>query len=550
MGARPSGADLWRGGIVPYTINQDLGNIVTIHDAIVTIEQQTNLRFVGRTIQDDYVHFSKQTRGNPNSKAGRQGGRQYVNASLNNVGVLVHEVGHSVGLMHEHQREDRDDFVIFHADRVTEHADQYEREDTLSLTANYDFQSLMHYNAGDPANPVFESRTGLPVPADIGSRGVLTLSDRNFLESLYPAAPVIRRSDGEGGAGGVSQTSAIVVPSVNNTAILANAVRNASGKYQLVLWRIRENGVVLRMSDPPGATGGNASDVQIVPVGGFFVSAMKDADGELLLISHDDSFGRLKDSANQAGDVDALHVVTLSSSRVLTMCISGAGRLLGIVWEIQPDGSIIRLFDSGTNGPQADSLASVVFEATTAGQLVAVVSSDGSSRLVLSTWRVDGASIGFVADSGEQMGGGDSARVVSTDSGHVVVVCRDGSDDLLIIPFGVTGNGARISRIVGGEGHAGRVREVFPIARPYGLLTSVISSNGRVLLIKWGIDATGRIARLGEGGTQAGAGSAISAAALPFANQATVCTVVRNASGDLLPISWDDVDGPGELSIV
>jgi hypothetical protein len=555
MGARPSGADLWGGGIVPYEINPDLGNIVTIHSAITTYEEQTNLRFVARSNQDDYLGFSKQTRGNSNSKAGRQGGRQFVNSSLNVESVLLHEMGHALGLMHEHQREDRDDFVTFHADRVTEEAEQYEEEDTESRTANYDFQSLMHYHAGNPANPVFESRTGIPVPAEIGSHGVLTLSDRSFLESLYPAAPVIRRTDGEGGAGAVSQTSTIAIASENNTAILANVVQNGSGNYQLVLWRIRENGVILRMGDPAGATGGTASDAQIVPVGRLFVSAMKDADGELLLISHknasgDNAFGRLKDSANQAGEVRALHLVTLSDSRVLTVCISGAERLLSIVWEIQPDGSLIRLFDSGTDGPAAKSVASVVVQATAASQLVAILYADDSSKLVLSTWRVDGASIGFVADSGQQMGIGDFAAVVSTPSGHLVVVCRDGSDKLLLIPFDVAADGTAISRIVGSEGHAGKVREVNAIARPYGVLTSVISDGGHVLLIKWGVDATGKLARLGESGTQAGEGTAISAAALPFASLATVCTVVRNGSGDLLPITWDDVDGPGELSVV
>jgi hypothetical protein len=80
MGASSSGAELWRGGIVPYEINPDLGNIVTIHEAISTLEQQTNLRFVGRLAQDDYIRFSKQTRGNANSKVGRQGGHQFVNA--------------------------------------------------------------------------------------------------------------------------------------------------------------------------------------------------------------------------------------------------------------------------------------------------------------------------------------------------------------------------------------------------------------------------------------------------------------------------------------
>jgi hypothetical protein len=550
MGAQGGGADLWRGGIVPYEINPDLGNMISIHDAIVTLEQQTNLRFVLRYLQDDYIRFSKQTQGNPNSKLGRQGGRQFVNASLNVAGVIVHEICHAVGLMHEHQREDREDFVIFHPDRVTADADQYAVQDTGTRTANYDFKSIMHYAVGDPAKPVFESLTGVPAPAEIGGNGTLTVSDLNVLGTLYPAAPVVRRSDGEGGAGGVSQTASIAVPSVNNTAILANVVKNASGDYQVVLWRIRENGVVIRMTDPPGGTGGTASNAQMVAVGKGYVAAMQDANGELLLISHAKDFGRLRDSGNQAGDARSLHIAMLSDTRVMTPCVSGSDRLLTIVWNVEPDGTISRAFDSGTGGPLATVVTSIVLQTAPSGQVVAILYADDSSKLVLSTWLVDATSITPIADSGSQMGVGRFPSVVVAPSGQVVVVCQDDSDDLLLIPFDVSSDGTSISRITGGEGHAGTIREVASTSRPYGVLTSVISDAGTVLLIKWGVDAAGKITRLGESGTQAGVGTSISAAALPFTSQATISTVVRNGSGDLLPITWDDADGPGELSVV
>jgi hypothetical protein len=195
-------------------------------------------------------------------------------------------------------------------------------------------------------------------------------------------------------------------------------------------------------------------------------------------------------------------------------------------------------------------VSSVVVESTVDSQLVAILYAGGSSRLVLSTWRVDSTSISFVADSGQSMGAGDLARVIAAPTGHVVVVCRDGSDKLLLIPFEITRDGAAVTRISGADGHAGVIREVAPIARPYGLLTAVISEGGNMLLIKWRVDANGQIVRLGESGTQAGEGSQLSVAALSFANQVTVCTALRNGCGDLLPITWDDVDGPGEQSVV
>jgi hypothetical protein len=550
MGAMERGTDLWRGGIVPYEINPDLGNQATIESSIVTYEQQTNVRFVQRAEQEDYVRFSKQTRGNPNSKLGRQSGGQYVNASLNSEPVLLHELGHALGMTHEHQREDRDEFMIFHADRVTEDPEQYEKVDLKARTAKYDFESLMHYHVGDPSNPVFESKTGLPLPANIGSKGGLTVTDKTFLESLYPAAPVVRRTDGEDGAGEARQTSSLAVASVNSTAVVANAIVNGSGDYQVVLWRVRDNGVVLRMGDPAGGTGGAASDPRMVAVGSLFVSALRAADGHLLLITHDAGFARLKDSANQAGEVSDFDVIALPGSRVLTTCISGSGRILNIVWEIQPDGTVVRLPGLGADGPEARHVSAVLFRTSPTVQTAAILYADDSSRLVLSTWRVAGGFIELIADSGNQMGESKLSQLVVAPTGDLVVVCRDGAGDLLLIPFTANVDGADLTRIAGGEGRGGQIRELAAIPRPYGLLTALISDAGHVLLMKWAVDSGGLVKRLGESGTQAGEGTQISVTALPFTDKATICTAVRNRSGDLLPITWDDMDGPGELTVV
>jgi len=550
MGATPAGVKLWPGGIVPYEINADLGNIVAIKDAIKTIEQQTNVRFVARYLQDDYVRFSKQTLGNANSKTGRKGGRQFLNASLNDVGSIMHEICHTLGMLHEHQRDDRDASVIFHADRVTEDMDDYEKRDTGTKTEKYDFESLMHYNVGDVSNPIFESVAGIPSPANIGSKGALTITDKTLLEAIYPAAPVVRRTDGEGGAGAVIQASAISAMGVNNTAVVANAIVNASGKYQLVLWRIRDNGVVLRMPDPVGATGGKATDVQVVAVGRLYVSAMRNAAGKLLLISHGNNFDRLHDSAGLAGEASDVHIISISNDRVVTPCISGSGRVLSIIWQLRPDGSIERFFDSGTDGPKAKRVSSVLMQDDGSIQIAGILYTTPSSKLVLSTWKVDAGSITRLADSGEVMGKADFAQVVKADTGHVVVVCRDASSKLLLIPFNVSDDGVTITRLSGLEGRAGKIREVAAVSRPYGVLTAVISEKGHILLIKWAINADGALERLGDSGDQAGQGSQLSVTALPFATQATVCTAARDGSAKLLPITWDDVDGPGELDVV
>lgn len=543
MAARESDTELWLGGVIPYEINPDLGNTDAIEEAIRVVEGATSLRLVRHYLQDDFVRFSKQTQGNSNSVLGCAGGEQFLNASGNDVGTLVHELGHALGLTHEHQRSDRDDHLIMHEDRIPAgQADQYDKRDT-PWRSDYDFNSVMHYAVGDPNAPIFESKTGVPSPQDIGGHGTLTPTDLSFIAGVYPSPPVVRRSAGDGGAGGVWSTSAVAVPGVNNTAVVANAVTNASGDYQLVLWRIRTDGVVQRMGDPAGATAGTASAPQIVTVASGFVTAMRDGSGDILLISHDANGARVHDSNGQAGEVSALAIVAVSPTRVLTPCINGSGRVLCIAWDIAADGSIHRAADSGTNGPVARWVSATMLAD---GVTAAVLYQDDSSRLVLSTWST-GSSVARITDSGAQMGEAEFGQVTATAAGPVVVSCQAANGELLLIPFAIPSGGGTISRVAGADARAGVIRELAATQRPYGILTSVISDGGTVLLIKWGVNADGSIDRLGESGSQAGEGTLLSATALPFPAGSTVCTTLRNGSGDLLPITWDDLDGPGEL---
>jgi hypothetical protein len=132
----------------------------------------------------------------------------------------------------------------------------------------------------------------------------------------------------------------------------------------------------------------------------------------------------------------------LSHTRLLTPCVSASGCLLNIVWEVQPDGSFVRLFDSGTGVPEASAL----FKSDGSTHLAAILYADESSRLVLSTWRIDGGWIAFIADSGDAMGEADLAQVVTAPTGHLVVVCRDGDSNLLLIPFEVADDGTSFDR--------------------------------------------------------------------------------------------------------
>jgi hypothetical protein len=63
-------------------------------------------------------------------------------------GQLTHEIGHAFGLIHEHQRSDRDRYVRIDLTKVLpEYAYAYDRIKTSRQNGPYDFESIMHYPA-------------------------------------------------------------------------------------------------------------------------------------------------------------------------------------------------------------------------------------------------------------------------------------------------------------------------------------------------------------------------------------------------------------------
>ena len=135
---------LWPGGIVPYVLDPELTNPY-VHDAIRHWNENTVIRLVERTDQPNWVRFMPGSA--CASRVGMGGGEQRVTLSeYCGSGAGVHEIGHAIGLWHEHQRNDRDPHVWVSPSPLVFDPWSYLKDGPRAVASGpYDYGSVMHY---------------------------------------------------------------------------------------------------------------------------------------------------------------------------------------------------------------------------------------------------------------------------------------------------------------------------------------------------------------------------------------------------------------------
>ena len=103
----------WPDGIIYYNIASGTTNNTRnmIYRAIDILERKTMLKFIPRVKHKDYVEFFNGS--GCWSYLGKIGGKQQISIddSWAITGNVIHEILHAAGMIHEHSRSDRNNFI-------------------------------------------------------------------------------------------------------------------------------------------------------------------------------------------------------------------------------------------------------------------------------------------------------------------------------------------------------------------------------------------------------------------------------------------------------
>lgn len=181
----------WPNNTVYYAVDSNLDNKTRVYDAIKHWESNTNIEFVERSSESNYVYFVSGS--GCSSYIGMIGGKQNITLSSScSTGNTIHEIGHAIGLWHEQSRVDRQDYITINYDNIQsgrEHNFQtYAQQgfDGNEYTNALDFGSIMMYGSysfSSNGQPTIVKKDGSTFNIQ---RSGLSSGDKTGINNMYP----------------------------------------------------------------------------------------------------------------------------------------------------------------------------------------------------------------------------------------------------------------------------------------------------------------------------------------------------------------------------
>lgn len=204
----------WTDGKVYYKFDESVSLVMRSRftSAFYKWEKNTPLKFIIRDSELHYIFIVQSDRNS--SYVGMVGGRQELNIVSNNTGVVLHELGHAIGLCHEHQRSDRDKYVEIFLDNVILGKERNFTFKPLTIFYfSYDFLSIMHYPkwafSSNGENTIEPQSEYIEFIDDMGQRDSLTTKDMQTVNNLYNQIPALLSP--ENGIRDISQNYASLI---------------------------------------------------------------------------------------------------------------------------------------------------------------------------------------------------------------------------------------------------------------------------------------------------------------------------------------------------